>query len=309
MRIYKENGSISVLVAVSILFLIATISAAFIVSGVNREYQLRRQLEVKDAFQVQMDDYASIYCDIAGLGTYDKEQRVNVPIFPDDAEDPTNNNYFPGVYKAGAVDPYEDIKRADINSENQAINWFNYNEKKWANAVEKYTPEGSEEALTKVWVWIPRFAVKLSSDFSGEYRQFDVVFLIGNTNKYLTTDESGKKVIKEISDEYCIPQAFNQLNSTRGFWIEKAGTKELKKIKYYNQSNYVESPELEPAILNYYTSACAFLRASQFGNGKNTNVASDETEENGRSTTGNLYGVYDLNSCYANWSLLRVGSV
>ena len=309
LRIYKEDGSISVLVAVSIIFIVATISAVFIVSGTNREYQLRRQMEVKDVFQAQMDDYASIYCDIAGLGTYDKELRVNIPIFPDDAEDPTNTWFYPGVYRPNSADPIEDTERATINSEGQAVDWFNYSEKRWANAVEKYTPEGGTSELTRVWVWIPRFAVKTTDTFTGAYTPFTVVFLIGDTDKYLTTDNEGKYVIEAIGPEYYVPQAFQQLNSKRGFWIEKVGTKELKKVKYYNQTTYTDSATLDANSLNYYTSACAFLRGSQFGNGKNTPSDMDDGTENGLSTTDNFYGVYHLNSCYANWSKLVGGQV
>ena len=312
MRIYKEDGSISVLVAVSIIFLIATISAAFVMGGTNREYQLRRQIAVKDVYQAQMDDYASIYCDIAGLGTFDQVQRVNVPIFPDDVEDPMNNLFYPGIYKSETADPSDDIERADmdiVNGKNVAVDWFDYNNKKWANAVEIISYEGSSVEIKRVWVWIPRFAVKATDDFAGPYRTFTVVFLIGDTDKYLTTDAEGKPIIKQIGTEYYIPQAFQQLNSKRGFWIEKKGTKNEKKIKYYNQMTYTESPELNATTRNYYMSACAFLRASQFGNGKNYNNVSDESVENGESTTNNLYGVYDLNSCYADWTKLIGGQV
>jgi len=309
MRIYKEDGSISVLVAVSIIFLIATISAAFLVSGVNREYQLRRQIAVKDVYQEQMDDYANIYCDIAGLGTYDKEQKVNIPIFPDDVEDPTNNMFYPAIYRPGAIDPVEDAQRANItvvNDNNVAVNWFNYQNKEWATAVEVIKVEDSDLEIKKTWVWIPRFAVKLSNDSGAP---FSVVFLIGDTDRYLSTDAEGKPTIKQIGTEYYIPQAFQQLNSKRGFWVEKKGFKTTKKIKYYNQTTYVDSAELNATNRDYYMSACAFLRASQYGNGKNINTNSNITTENGDSTTDNLYGVYDLNSCFASWTKLSGGQV
>ncbi len=97
--------------------------------------------------------------------------------------------------------------------------WFNYDEKKWANAK---TADGS------MWVWIPRFAYKIESPGTEVGSQVDVIFLNGTSNKYL--DSEGK--LKDLPSGYMVHPAFdNEIGSLytnggynkalAGIWVSK----------------------------------------------------------------------------------------
>ena len=76
-----------------------------------------------------------------------------------------------------------DINTENININNENKNWYNYDEKKWANAQ---TEDGS------MWVWIPRYAYKVVYNDPNDKSKggvFDIVFLIGTTDNYI--DENG----------------------------------------------------------------------------------------------------------------------
>ena len=61
--------------------------------------------------------------------------------------------------------------------------WYNYEEKKWANAK---TEDGS------LWVWIPRYAYRINT----ETQTTSIVFLQGNTNNYY--DENNTKYAAKV---------------------------------------------------------------------------------------------------------------
>ena len=66
--------------------------------------------------------------------------------------------------------------------------WYNYSEKKWANAVTE------KDGVESYWVWIPRYAYKITSGYnSNNTGKIEIVFLKGQTNKY-DKDETEKKV-------------------------------------------------------------------------------------------------------------------
>ena len=72
----------------------------------------------------------------------------------------------------------EDTKgKEEKVSDSSKNDWYNYSEKKWANAK---TNDGS------MWVWIPRYAYKINKS----NQTFDVVFLVGTTDNYY--DKDGK---------------------------------------------------------------------------------------------------------------------
>ncbi len=132
--------------------------------------------------------------------------------------------------------------------------WYNYQKtangtvapKTWANAISNI----DSEDYKSYWVWIPRFAYKLTkiTDTGGE---IDIVFLKGTTDNPASTTSSGKEtkniVIKRASDVsndgaqttqengkeiYIVHPAFTNESSTNyanggwdreipGFWIAK----------------------------------------------------------------------------------------
>ena len=68
----------------------------------------------------------------------------------------------PTADTAGSVKTVSDSSKND---------WYNYNERKWANAT---TEDGS------MWVWVPRYAYKINSST----HEISVVFLVGTTDNY-----------------------------------------------------------------------------------------------------------------------------
>ena len=97
-------------------------------------------------------------------------------------------------------------------SDSSKNDWYNYSEKKWANAQ---TEDGS------MWVWIPRYAYKINNN-----RTFDVVFLVGTTDNYY--DKNGKlQTAKRQTSETDIPDA------TKDYVVHPAFTNESN-IGYVN---------------------------------------------------------------------------
>ena len=99
-------------------------------------------------------------------------------------------------------------------SDSSKNDWYNYSEKKWANA--KTTNDGS------MWVWIPRYAYKINKS----NQTFDVVFLVGTTDNYY--DKDGKlQTAKRQTSETDIPDA------TKDYVVHPAFTNESS-IGYAN---------------------------------------------------------------------------
>ena len=95
--------------------------------------------------------------------------------------------------------------------------WYDYENKKWANAKSQ---DGS------YWVWIPRYAYKITSGYhSSETGTIDIKFLKGTSNE--TEDEtkietSGYKVgVKDTSMHYFLHPAFEFNEADLGFWVAK----------------------------------------------------------------------------------------
>ena len=98
-------------------------------------------------------------------------------------------------------------------SDSSKNDWYNYSEKKWANAQ---TEDGS------MWVWIPRYAYKINKS----NQTFDVVFLVGTTDNYY--DKDGKlQTAKRQTSETDIPDA------TKNYVVHPAFTNESN-IGYVN---------------------------------------------------------------------------
>ena len=98
-------------------------------------------------------------------------------------------------------------------SDSSKNDWYNYSEKKWANAK---TNDGS------MWVWIPRYAYKINKS----NQTFDVVFLVGTTDNYY--DKDGKlQTAKRQTSETDVPDA------TKEYVVHPAFTNESN-IGYVN---------------------------------------------------------------------------
>ena len=132
--------------------------------------------------------------------SYSKENGVNKPrlatgMTPIKFKDPTT----------AAVGTVETTDSTDAS-------WYNYNEKRWANAK---TEDGS------MWVWIPRYAYKVNSN-----QTFDIKFLIGTTDNYY--DENG-----QIQTAKRCNSVDENVDTTIGYTVHPAFTDETT-INYRN---------------------------------------------------------------------------
>ena len=100
--------------------------------------------------------------------------------------------------------------------------WYNYADKKWANAK---TADGS------YWVWIPRYAYKITSCFhsycSGGAGNIEIKFLKGTTNEAADgtiVETSGYNFgVKDTSTHYFLHPAFTfGEEEIPGFWLAKS---------------------------------------------------------------------------------------
>ena len=145
-------------------------------------------------------------------------------------------------------------------SDSSKNDWYNYSEKKWANAQ---TEDGS------MWVWIPRYAYKINKS----NQTFDVVFLVGTTDNYYDKDgklqtakrQTSETDIPDATKDYVVHPAFtNESNigyvnggwkkELTGIWVSKfeAGyvdkdTFNANKAKYTSSVNYTQVTGYTPA--------------------------------------------------------------
>ena len=155
----------------------------------------------------------------------------------------------------------EDTKgKEEKVSDSSKNDWYNYSEKKWANAQ---TEDGS------MWVWIPRYAYKINKS----NQTFDVVFLVGTTDNYYDKDgklqtakrQTSETDIPDATKDYVVHPAFTNESSIgyanggwrkelTGIWISKfeAGyvdkdTFNANKAKYTSSVNYTQVTGYTPA--------------------------------------------------------------
>lgn len=194
------------------------------------------------------------------------------------------------------------------------VTWYNYNDKQWANAK---TVDGS------LWVWIPRYEYKINNSNSSNAETIEINFL--------------KDISNTITENYIKHPAFNfGTTELKGIWVAKfeaSGTKDsinikpgqkplmrikiqemfvaAKNIKNNNKYGWdVNDTSIDTHLIkNIEWGAVAYISNSIYG--KNANITLNDFagystgggDENayknnvGQSTTGNVYGIYDMSGC------------
>ncbi len=119
------------------------------------------------------------------------------------------------------VDEKDSSKMKTVKTTSSDSEWYNYDEKKWANAM---TEDGS------LWVWIPRYAYRINELDSADAEQkgtTDVVFLRGLTDTYIGEDGDVYDDVKRCKTET------EQIDTTTGWTVHPAFTNESS-INYRN---------------------------------------------------------------------------
>ena len=195
---------IALVVTIIVLIILAGVSIAMLVgdNGIITQAQKAKQ-ETEQAQRDELQGLSSLETQIEeALGNvYNEGKGVNVP------------RLASGMTPIKFTEPTESEKGTVVTTNSEDTEWYNYDEKKWANAR---TEDGS------MWVWIPRFAYKVNRDT----QNFDVVFLIGTTDTYY--DESG-----EIQTAKRCTREDEVVDTTTGYTVHPSFTNETS-INYRN---------------------------------------------------------------------------
>ena len=191
--------------------------------------------------------------------------------------------------------------------------WYDYSAKKWANAK---TADGS------MWVWIPRYAYSIPS--AGYHKstatEISIEFMKGTSNE---TSE-GRTTFQNASGQgnWNIHPAFNYGQPVSGIWVAKfeasnsngkimvqPGVQSWRSITvdsiYTNCLNYNKTLNSH-MMKNDEWGAVAYLSRSKYGKNEEVTINSNSSYYTGggsgntyvnngaQSTTGNVWGVYDM---------------
>ena len=121
------------------------------------------------------------------------------------------------ILVSGMIPIKWDSNNNEISTTETDYDWYNYEQKRWANAKSK---DGS------YWVWIPRYAYKIESGYhSSTTGTIDVKFLKGTGNETLDgtpIEISGYEAgVKDTSMYYFVHPTFQNDINEYGFWVAK----------------------------------------------------------------------------------------
>ncbi|MFR5189750.1 MAG: hypothetical protein ACLTEH_00475, partial [Clostridia bacterium] len=164
----KQRGItlIALVITIIILIILAGVSINMVIGDnglIPKATQAKENMQI--ASNEEEEQLAKLTNEL-----YNPEQieiRKNMPNSPKLAE---------GMHAIKFTNPTEIDKGRVEDTNSNDSDWYNYDEKRWANSQ---TEDGS------MWVWIPRYAYRVNKD----NQTFDIVFLIGTTDNYY--DENG----------------------------------------------------------------------------------------------------------------------
>ena len=203
---WKEKGVTLVALVITIIVLIIlaglAINALVGENGIITQAQ-RAKEETQQGKRDEQGGLLSLEQQIdEALGqTYIVEKGVNKP------------SLTTGMSPIKFVEPSNSEKGKVDQTNSGDTNWYDYNNKKWANSQ---TEDGS------MWVWIPRYAYKVNEID----KKFDIKFLIGTTDNYY--DENG-----QIQTAKRCTNVDEQVDAKIGYTVHPAFTDETK-INYRN---------------------------------------------------------------------------
>ena len=202
----KKNNGIT-LVALVITIVILLILAGISISTLTNTGIFQKAKDAKSASENAQKEEDKL------ISEYEKE------IVKQDAEGIWDGNVnkpdlMSGMMAIKFTEPTDITEGKDEKvSDSSKNDWYNYSEKKWANA------KTNDESM---WVWIPRYAYKINKS----NQTFDVAFLVGTTDNYYDKDGKLQTAKRQIS-ETDIPDA------TKDYVVHPAFTNESS-IGYIN---------------------------------------------------------------------------
>ena len=252
----KKNNGIT-LVALVITIVILLILAGISISALSNTGIFQKAKDAKKkSEEATKKEQSLLYGYEDELSKYTSKDRwdgkVNKP------------ELMTGMTAIKFIEPTDSTEGKDEKvSDSSKNDWYNYSEKKWANAQ---TEDGS------MWVWIPRYAYKINKS----NQTFDVVFLVGTTDNYYDADgklqiakrQTSETDVPDATKDYVVHPAFTNetsINYTNGgwkkelagIWVSKfeAGfvdksTFDADKEKYSSSVYYTQTDGWTPANKN-----------------------------------------------------------
>ena len=226
-KIRSSKGAISLLVALTIFTFMAILTGTFVTISVLRISQQNSNLRIKQVYETDVVRVDEIYEELTenmkkADGSWNSVRKVNTP----------------KLEGTGLIPVYwqDDGTEVELNDSSSALEWnqwYNYDDNKWANAVTK----DEDENITGYFVWIPRFAYKITSNVGNGGTvnnetitgNIDIVFVdINNKNENVTYSETYPTVTNGAMESFVVHPAFTDnianggwSSDIPGFWVAK----------------------------------------------------------------------------------------
>ena len=213
----KNNKGITLIalvITIIVLLILAGVSIAMLTgqNGILTQAQRAKNATENASANEQsmLDSYEDYMNGITG-GQWQEEKGVNSPQLMQGMTEVSFK--LPDDTNKGEI-----IKRGDADFDEN--NWYNYEKSEWANAV---TQDGS------YWVWIPRFAYKIThtdKEDKSKGGTIDVKFLIGTSDNYYD-DEGNIQTAKRAKSKD------EEVDTTKDYYVHPVFTDESS-IGYAN---------------------------------------------------------------------------
>ena len=206
----KKNNGIT-LVALVITIVILLILAGISISALSNTGIFQKAKDAKKkSEEATKKEQSLLYGYEDELSKYTSKDRwdgkVNKP------------ELMTGMTAIKFIEPTDSTEGKDEKvSDSSKNDWYNYSEKKWANAQ---TEDGS------MWVWIPRYAYRINKST----KTCDIVFLIGTSDNYYDKDGNLQTAQRQTSENQTIE---TDSTKTDKYTVHPAFTDETK-INYAN---------------------------------------------------------------------------
>ena len=207
-RIKKEIKGITLValvVTIIIILILAGVAISFTIgdNGIFRKAQDATKIyeNSQNNEMISLEEISNYIDDVnkGNINSGEDEEQIKENI-------PNKPRLKQGMTAVKFNEPTQDSIGTMLDTNENDNEWYNYEEKKWANAR---TEDGS------MWVWLPRFAYRINE----ENETVDIVFLQGTSNNYY--DEEG--ILREA--KRC-KSADDIVDTTTGFTVHPAFTDE-----------------------------------------------------------------------------------
>ena len=212
----KEKGItlVALVVTIIVLLILSGVTVAMLAgqNGILTQANKAKKA-TEEAAQEENSALSSLEDYMITDGSYNKETGVNEPRLLSGMKEV--------MFKLpSGSDKGQAIKQGETDFDESK--WYDYKKSYWANAV---TEDGS------YWVWIPRFAYKITYKNASNKSQggtVEIKFLLGTTDEYYTDDTNTTKATAKRASS-----ANEEVDTTKDFYVHPAFTNESS-IGYAN---------------------------------------------------------------------------